>query len=169
MRAHRLTFRLAASFCVSLAAAGAAPAPTPAPSDKAAPAAPEATVKMELLPSGAAKIIGSYNPQQLKMSDRKPASVKKAPELAAPLFGELRFGGERHLVVLDEPAGQDAKLYVDANGNGDLTDDPAMTWEKKTAQGPNGQELTGSTRRTRPARSSGTRSCTIPTTATRGR
>jgi hypothetical protein len=38
-------------------------------------------------------------------------------------------------VVLDEPAGKDAQFLVDANGNGDLTDDPAVEWKKKAYKG----------------------------------
>jgi peroxiredoxin len=97
---------------------------------------------MKLLPSGAMEKLGGYNPQQVKMAKGKPAALKAAPELAEPLYGQIRFGGKTHIIVLDEPAGGDAKLYVDANGNGDLTDDPETKWEKKTVPGPNGVQLT---------------------------
>ena len=147
---------LAASACLG-AAALAAPAPAAAPAAKApppdaqaaskstpaaAPAAPAGEVKLNVLTSGATEKIGGYNPQQAKLAKNKPAAVKKAPEMAAPLYGQINFGGKQFVVALDEPDGQDAKLYVDANGNGDLTDDPAPKWEKKTGQGPGGVELT---------------------------
>src|SRR6266566_2978743 len=97
-----------------------------------------AEVKMNLMPEGAMRKLGGYQPQMLKMSATKPEALKKAPELAAPIYGSIKFGGALHLIVLDEPEGKDAKLYVDANGNGDLTDDPATTWGKKEYPTPNG-------------------------------
>src|SRR2546428_212716 len=92
---------------------------------------PTAEVKLELVPEGAMKKLGGYMPQQLKLNTIKPATVKKGPDSKSALYGTIQFGGVRHLVVLDEPEGQDAKLYVDANANGDLTDDPEIEWKKK--------------------------------------
>ena len=79
-------------------------------------------------------------PQRLTLNSEKPATITKLPQgLASPLFGVLPMGqaeegGQRarkfHM-VLDEPAGKDATLLVDANGNGDLTDDPAVEWKPK--------------------------------------
>jgi thiol-disulfide isomerase/thioredoxin len=79
--------------------------------------------------------LGGYRPQQVKLAKNKPAGVKKAPEMAEPLYGQIKFGTKQFAVALDEPKGGDAKLYVDSNGDGDLTDDPATTWDKKAAQG----------------------------------
>ncbi len=101
-----------------------------------------AEAKMDLLPSGAMPKLGGYRPQLLKLSADKPEDLKKCPDLGAPLYGAIRFGDKSYLIVLDEPEGKDATLYVDANANGDLTDDPACTWTKKTVQGPGGKELT---------------------------
>ena len=123
-------------------AAGKAVAPAAATPATEAPAAPAGEVKMTVLSSGATAKIGGYNPQQAKLAKNKPAALKKAPEMAAPLYGQINFGGRQYLVAVDEPEGADAALHVDANGNGDLTDDPAVTWEKKTGQGPNGVQLT---------------------------
>ena len=92
---------------------------------------PTADVKLELIPEGAMKKLGGYMPQQLKLNTSKPATVKKAPESKTALYGAIQFAGVRHLVMLDEPQGADAKLYVDANANGDLTDDPPVEWKKK--------------------------------------
>ena len=92
---------------------------------------PTAEVKLELVPEGAMKKLGGYMPQQLKLNTIKPATVKKGPDSKSALYGNIQFGGVRHLVVLDEPEGEDAKLYVDANANGDLADDPEIEWKKK--------------------------------------
>ena len=137
----------AASACLGISAYAAPGAQADKPQAKAstpaaAPAAAAGEVKLNVLPAGAAQKIGGYNPQQAKLAKGKPASLKKAPEMAAPLYGQIAFGGKQYLVALDEPDGADAKLYVDANANGDLTDDPAPAWEKKQGQGPNGVQLT---------------------------
>ena len=137
--------------CLALAAA---PAATPAPAadadaaKKAGAARTSPTVKadasvdLKLMPKGAMQKLGGYRPQQLKLSERKPASLKKAPELSSPVYGEIKFGGRSYLIVADEPKDGDGKLYVDANGNGDLTDDPETTWTKDAYQGPDGAQLT---------------------------
>ena len=128
-----------ASVCV-MTSAWAAPT---GPSTPAAPAVDASgEVKMSLMPSGATEKLGGYNPQQVKMVKGKPAALKKAPELKSPLYGQIRFGGKNYAMAVDEPAGAEAKLYVDANGNGDLTDDPETKWEQKTGAGPNGKQLT---------------------------
>src|SRR5437899_3099713 len=99
-------------------------------------------VEMQLLSSGAAMKIGFYRPQHLILTPEKPKELKTSPALASPLYGSLRFGGKSFLVVLDEPDGKDASLYIDANGNGDLSDDPATSWEKRNYPGADGGQLT---------------------------
>src|SRR2546430_5936343 len=123
MRSWNVTLLLAAWVCLAGLARGEAGS---------------AEVKMKLMPEGAMRKLGGYQPQMIKMSDTKPDALKKAPELAAPIYGSINFGGASHLIVLDEPEGKDAKLYVDVNGNGDLTDDPPATWEKKEYPKPGG-------------------------------
>jgi peroxiredoxin len=100
-----------------------------------------AEVKMTLLKSGAMQKLGGYMPQRLELSDKKPDDLKKAPDLTSPLYGSIQFGGASYLIVLDEPEGKDAKLYVDANGNGELTDDEAVTWKSRKYPGPNNQQF----------------------------
>src|SRR4051812_19537712 len=118
----------------------AAPAAPKAPAaNKAAPTTPTAApgadgtaeVNMQLLPSGAMEKLGGYSPQQVKMAKGKPAALKNVPEMKNPLYGQIKFAGRTYVMAVDEPKGEDAKLYVDANGNGDLADDPAPKWEKK--------------------------------------
>ncbi|MDB5320500.1 MAG: thioredoxin family protein [Phycisphaerales bacterium] len=99
-----------------------------------------AEAKMGVIASGAMKKMGGYRPHQLKMSAEKPAGLKKAPELAAPLYGSIEFGGASYLMAIDEPEGKDAKLFVDANANGDLTDDPATVWAVREIAMPNGKK-----------------------------
>ena len=91
------------------------------------------------------KEIGSYTPQRLKLSTNKPVSLKKVPDnLTAPLYGELKIGPKESpahcFVLVDEPEGKPSRLFVDANGNGDLTDDPAPQWRDKKISGSGGKE-----------------------------
>jgi hypothetical protein len=95
----------------------------------------------------ATKDIGSYVPQRLKLSATMPASVRKSPaDVTAPLYGELKIGPANApatiVVLLDEPAGKPSRLFVDSNGNGDLTDDPAPKWDDKKVPGRGGTEST---------------------------
>ena len=52
-------------------------------------------------------------------------TVKVMPEdLEEPKVGEFSFGDRSWLFVIDEPKDQPARLFVDTNGDGDLTNDP---------------------------------------------
>src|SRR5579871_3666270 len=105
-------------------------------------------VKLTYLPSGAiSKISYQYKPLLLTLSSQKPTGLKKAPRgLAAPLYGVLTLGPQEKpqsfAVILDEPEGREAHLYVDANGNGDFSDDPAAIWTRRSYQGNDGKQYT---------------------------
>jgi peroxiredoxin len=45
------------------------------------------------------------------------------------------------VVIVDEPEDKPARLFVDANGDGDLTNDPAAEWETRMVPENNGAEL----------------------------
>ena len=128
MKKSRVVLCLLGYFCLS----GCASSP---------PATDVATSDLKLLTEGAAVKIGPYSPLKLALSTDKPAALKKAPQMTAPLYGELKFAGKSYLIALDEPDGKDAMIYVDANGNGDLTDDPPAVWNKKVS-GTAGQQRT---------------------------
>jgi hypothetical protein len=123
------------------AAAGAKPQAASDQSKTASDPA-EAKVDLKLIASGATQKLGGYIPQQVKLTEKKPASVKKAPDLKAPLYGEIKFAGKSYLLALDEPKEGDAKLYVDANANGDLSDDPEATWASDSYTAQDGTALT---------------------------
>jgi thiol-disulfide isomerase/thioredoxin len=104
-------------------------------------------IRLPLVPNGASRQIGSYVPQRLAVSAKKPSGILKAPaDLAAPLYGELKLGPADHLasyfVILDEPNGAPSRLFVDTNGNGDLTDDPAPEWASRPVKGKDGADYT---------------------------
>ncbi len=107
------------------------------------------TVTLKPVSTGAMKLMGGYRPQRVTLSAEKPASIHKLPDgLAAPMYGVLAVGNgadkatQTFHIVLDEPEGKDATLYVDANGNGDLTDDTAADWKPKTTKDEDGTERT---------------------------
>lgn len=106
----------------------------------------EETVKLKPVSTGAMKKMGGYMPQRLQLTDRKPDDLVKAPELTAPLYGVLSIGPKaaptKIVVIVDEPEGKPAKLYVDSNGNGDLTDDGATEWEPKPNTTKDGETYT---------------------------
>ena len=105
--------------------------------------AQEANLKW--LAADASKDLSGYMPQRLKLSSNAPVSLKKAPDgVSAPLYGEIKIGPRENpgtrLVLLDEPEGKPSRLFVDANGNGDLTDDAAPNWKDKPMPGRDGKE-----------------------------
>ena len=110
----------------------------------AASAAPE--VNLKWLASDASKDLNGYMPQRLKLSSQKPESLKKSPDgVTTPLYGEIKIGPREKpgalLVLLDEPEGKPSRLFVDANGNGDFTDDTAPNWADKKLPGRDGKEV----------------------------
>jgi peroxiredoxin len=91
------------------------------------------TVQLKVVPSGATEKVGGSFYLSCKLSETKPDVIKKLPEGLSdhPLYGMLKFAGPgvtQIAVIVDSPDGKPSKLYVDANGNGDLTDDPATQW-----------------------------------------
>ncbi len=71
------------------------------------------------------------NPMKIKLLDVKPAGITKEPVyLHVPLYGMITMGDAKEsqiAVVLDSaPNASTVRVYVDANGNGDLTDDPTV-------------------------------------------
>src|SRR5262249_50647384 len=107
-------------------------------------------VKWTLMSTGAATRIGFYMPQRLAFSAERPAELKQAPDsLTAPIFGKLTIGPKESptsvLLVLDEPSSPEpripARLFVDANGNGNLKDDPEVEWKAKPYKGKDGTEF----------------------------
>ncbi len=76
------------------------------------------------------------------MTDALPDSLQKLPaDLTAPQYQVLTLGPKEHptsvAVVVDAPDGRAPRLFVDANANGDLTDDPALEWTRQESKGQN--------------------------------
>ncbi len=90
---------------------------------------------LTLDPQGAAKAGLGYFPIQVTLSPTKPDRVKKEPAYkGAPKYALVKLGNDPNsatVIALDEPEGGEFRVYVDANGNGDLTDDGDGAWSAK--------------------------------------
>ena len=83
---------------------------------------------LTFVPTGMTKKMGGYMPVRAEMVD-VPSTVKKKPEgLTAAHYGAIKIGEKEFGFILDEPDGAPSKLYVDSNGDGDFTNDPATVW-----------------------------------------
>ncbi len=105
---------------------------------------PDIKADLKLVPSGVAAQVGYFIRQRIRLSSSRPDNVKTEPQYRfKPLYGVFRFGAARDAdvaIALDEaPDGSYSALYVDSNGNGDLTDDPPAKWTKVTAKTVNSQ------------------------------
>jgi thiol-disulfide isomerase/thioredoxin len=82
--------------------------------------------KLDLVSSGAMQRLEYYFPERIDLSKTVPSAIKKLPQnLQSPLYGVLKFGTStgknQFAVVLDEPSGQPAHLFLDISGSGDLS------------------------------------------------
>lgn len=108
----------------------------------AVPSADDA-VTLKPISTGASAKIGYYVPQRVKLAEAKPGTIKKLPEgVKDPVYGILSITAESadrlyHVLIVEEE-GQPAKIWVDADGDGDLTNDPAVEW--KGRPGPAGKD-----------------------------
>ncbi len=84
---------------------------------------------------GASPMRFSFYPIRVALAPAKPALVRKEPAYrVTPKYATIRLGnGPKGLfaVAVDEPEAGDWRIYVDANGNGDLTDDGDGAWVAK--------------------------------------
>ena len=85
-------------------------------------------IKENFIASGMSKKMGGYRPIRAAMSD-DAKGIDKTPEgLTAPKFGKFELDGKTWAFILDEPEDGKAALYIDANRDGDLTNDPQVDW-----------------------------------------
>lgn len=95
--------------------------------------------------SGIVKKTAGHRPHPIPLASEVPASIKKSPPgLTAPLYGSFAMGPAKAAanigVILDVAADKQQRLFVDANGNGDFTDDPACAWAHPAKVGDTGAE-----------------------------
>ncbi len=85
----------------------------------------------EFLSSGVTRKLGGYRPVRAEM-DEEADIVKVAPDdLESPKYGLMKFGDKNWAFILDEQEEGDGKLYIDTNGDGDLTNDPEANWSSQ--------------------------------------
>jgi thiol-disulfide isomerase/thioredoxin len=92
--------------------------------------------ELPLKSRGASKLT-RLRPQELKLSTVRPSNVKRIPPgLIAPYYTTIQLGPKEQpsqfTVLIDAPSGKPSQIYVDANGNGDMLDDPRPEWTHKT-------------------------------------
>lgn len=95
------------------------------------PAGDASGIEQKFVPAGITQKIGGYRPIRAEMSE-EAKGVSKSPEgLEAPKFGQIELDGKSWAFILDERSEGEAKLYVDTNGDGDLTNDPETEWASR--------------------------------------
>lgn len=92
------------------------------------------TARLSPIPEAGMRRFGIVDPQGAMLSGEKPSSVTKAPERPELLWATFQFGPTGAsisiTIALDESNPAAPAIWIDANANGDLTDDPQQTWSE---------------------------------------
>src|SRR5687767_5459939 len=104
------------------------------------------SAKLTAVPKGIMPKAGYYMPQRILLTVDKPAGVKAEPSYAnKPLYGTMKFGTAAdngiHLALDEAPDSASAKLFVDTNADGDLTNDPSAEWTRRANKIKNPQTM----------------------------
>lgn len=92
-------------------------------------------LKESFLARGVTAKVGGYRPVRSEMNEEADI-VKVTPEdLESPKYGQFKVGDQSWAFILDEREEGDAKLYIDTNGDGDLTNDPEANWKSSKRAG----------------------------------
>ena len=99
--------------------------------------------RLDWLGEGLTTKIGYYRPVRVELSTAQPHRVTRLPDnVANPLFGTILFGPHETptevTILLSEPETGSARLWIDCNGNGNLTDDPLIQWTARQTAGKTG-------------------------------
>jgi serine/threonine protein kinase/thiol-disulfide isomerase/thioredoxin len=108
-------------------------------------AASDGVIALPLISSGGMSRMGGYRPQSTKTSSTAPALIRKAPTgLSQAEYGSIKLGPasaqREHAFIIDQPDSLKPRLFVDSNADGDLTNDPAAKWERRTYKKDDGKE-----------------------------
>jgi len=94
--------------------------------------APDNVAKLSPLADEAMGRFGLVEPQTLLLSPDKPATVKAAPDRPNLRYALAQFGPStttRTIVLAVDESNPDAPaVWIDANADGDLTNDPTAAW-----------------------------------------
>jgi thiol-disulfide isomerase/thioredoxin len=105
------------------------------------PVAAQEVTTLEYQSAGIREIMVPHRPHVRLLSSTRPSQLKKEPPgVPARLYTSIQVGPTDHQVTIvliaDEKDGDISRLYVDSNGNGDLTDDtPHDFVERKIDRG----------------------------------
>jgi thiol-disulfide isomerase/thioredoxin len=98
----------------------------------------EATLKLDLRKydfAGTKSENRMYMPSGAKLSATKPEGLTKEPKYnGTPKYAVITMGNgtpNKFIVALDEATGKEPQIFLDLNGDGDLTNDGTGAWEKK--------------------------------------
>lgn len=90
-------------------------------------------IPSEFIPDGVTRRVGGYRPLRSQLGE-DASSIAVAPDgLANPQYGFIEWDNAKWAYILDEPDEGEARLYVDSNADGDLTNDPKATWTGRKA------------------------------------
>ena len=103
------------------------------------------SIQLQWRESGIHEQASGFRPHGIALSTNAPARLQHAPKgLTAPLYGSFEIGPPKAPatigVILDFAPDKTQRLFVDSNGNGDFTDDPACVWTNRVYQRPDGTE-----------------------------
>lgn len=92
-------------------------------------------------PTGALNKLGYFEAQTCDLVPTLPSHVTKTPAGTTDvLYGTIRLGPRENrgkfTVMLSNASTNNATLYVDSNGDGDLTNDAAPEWRREQYSGP---------------------------------
>ena len=86
-----------------------------------------------------------YRPQTIIFSPAEAAKIKKAPaNLVSPSYGSFKTGPAEaevtHVIVVEFADSKPTRLFLDADGDGDLTDDPSLDFKTNEVERPDGKK-----------------------------
>lgn len=106
-----------------------------------------ASIPTKTIADGMAARMSSVQPRQLDLLDSKPDNITKMPNgVDSPQFGVLTLGPQEKptsfTVMMDGAITGAPHVWIDANANNDLTDDPPIVWKAEPYKGFDGRQLT---------------------------
>jgi peroxiredoxin len=105
------------------------------------------TFQLEWRPAGITERGSGFRPHSVRLQAEAPAGLKRAPEgVGSPRYGVIEMGPAKapakFIVLVEAPADKPARLWLDTNANGDLTDDPPGTITNRPYKTRDGEDAT---------------------------
>ena len=87
------------------------------------------TIQVVPMDHGLIDAVGYTSPRAIPLSATQPPEITKLPDhLVNVRFGAFHIGGKTFSVCIGDLPGKKWQLFVDTNGDGDLTNDPTPVW-----------------------------------------